>query len=254
MIDPRDIAIKRRLEKIEKIIAFLSGKGGVGKSIITALSGIILSRKFNVGILDLDLHGPVIPTILGVENYEYEEDKHGLIPLNIDGLKIMSIEFFVKNRPLPLRGSSKTEVFKEIMAITNWDKLSYLLIDMPPGTGDEILDLIRVMRNRGKAIVITTPSIASQRVLERVLKLMIDSGFPVIGVIENMSYIEVEGNRIELFGKSRTKGLVEKYGLKFLGKLPFDKDLECAYGNIDKLKKTRLAKQLIQIVNNILSS
>ena len=252
MIDPRDIAIKRKLEKIEKVIAFLSGKGGVGKSIITALSGIILSRKkFNVGILDLDFHGPVIPTILGIEKYEYSESKSGLIPPNINGLKIMSLAFFTEDRSLPFRGTAKTSIFKEIMAITNWGKLNYLLVDMPPGTGDEILDFIKILGDRGNAILITTPSIVSQRVLERVIKLLVEIKFPIIGVIENMSYISMKEGKIELFGKTRTEDLAERYGLRLLGRLPFDMKLEMAQGSIGRLSETCLARQLSQIIYRV---
>jgi|YelNatPaOPRAMG01_1025707.scaffolds.fasta_scaffold32350_4 ATP-binding protein involved in chromosome partitioning len=234
-IDTRDSLISVRLDSIKRIIVFASGKGGVGKSTLSAHTSYILSKNYTTGILDLDLHGPSIPLILGLNQYMVKESQDGIIPPEKNGLKIMSLEIFMRGRGSPLRGNSKYDIIKELFSITNFGQLDYLVVDMPPGTGDEFLAALEIFGNKGEMIFITAPSIVSWQVTRRAIEIA-RGKIKESGVIINM-------------GKSETiHEECKKLRIKCLGNIdyyPYVID-----GSIENLEKTEYLKKLNDILMN----
>lgn len=236
-MEPRTSVIKNRLKNIKRIIAVASGKGGVGKSLIASALALSLAKKgYRVGLLDLDLYGPSSHIILGVTDVFPKEEK-GLIPPTVHGIQFMSIVYFTEEKPSPFRGVDITNIILELLAITRWGVLDYLIIDMPPGIGDETLDVMRFIQ-KSEFLVVTTPSKVAMGAVSKLLQLLKELKKPVLGVIENMtmtdsSYIEKE---------------VRKLGLPYLGKISFDQTLEDAIGNPDDLSTTKFMKELERIL------
>jgi ATP-binding protein involved in chromosome partitioning len=198
MIDVRLYAIKNRLSKIKNVVLIGSGKGGVGKSTIAYLISELLSEKFSVGLLDADIHGPVQQIFFNVKGYLDGDDK-GIKPVTVGNIKLMSIGYFEDKNPLTVSGKNKRELIMDLLAFVNWGDLDYLVIDLPPGTGDEVLTIIRFMRSKARAIVITTPGI-SLNVVNRFIRLIEEEKIPIISVINNMAYLECEGKKLYPFG------------------------------------------------------
>ena len=145
-MEPRTSVIEKRLKNIKRIIAVASGKGGVGKSLVASSLALHLAHKgHRVGLLDLDLYGPSSHIILGVANVSPTE-KQGIIPPTVHGISFMSIVYFTEEKPSPFRGVDISNIILELLAITQWGTLDFLIIDMPPGIGDETLDVIRYMK------------------------------------------------------------------------------------------------------------
>ncbi|MCS7110109.1 MAG: P-loop NTPase [Candidatus Caldarchaeum sp.] len=211
-LDYREEIIRRRLTLVDKALVVTGGKGGVGKSLVASVAAVLLSKSHETGLLDLDLHGPSCSYILGVEETPIE-GPDGLIPPKVDGLKVMSLDLLVKGLPVPLSGGAKEEVVKEVLALTDFGKLDYLVVDLPPGSGDELLAVCRYLRGKGSALVVTTPTSLSIRFAFRVIKLLQSVSFPVLGVVENMS----SGTVSEL-----CEAACRELGVKTLGSLPFD--------------------------------
>jgi ATP-binding protein involved in chromosome partitioning len=236
-MDPRLNIIEKRLANIKRLIAVASGKGGVGKSLIASTLALILSKKgYKVGLLDLDFQGPSTHVILGISGAYPKEDK-GIIPPEIHGIRFMSIVYYVKDEPLPLRGRDVSNALIELLAITQWKQLDFLVVDMPPGIGDETLDLIRFMK-QSEFLVATTPSKVAMETVKKLLKLLKELKIPIRGLIENM----------KMTPSSLTKEQAKELGVPFLGEIPFDKDLEESIGNPNKLLETKFAKDLNAIL------
>ena len=235
-MDPRVVLIENRLRKIKRIISISSGKGGVGKSVIATTLALALSKLGrSVGLLDLDFYGPSCTTILGAKNVFPREEK-GLIPPKVSGVYTMSIEYFTREKPLPIRGFEATDAMIEILAITRWGELDYLVIDMPPGLGDEILDLLRFIP-RAEHIAITTPSKLSINVVKKLIELLKKINSKILGLIVNM----VRGpEEIDV-------------GITVLGKIRFDPELENAIGEPKKILETDFGKDVLKIVTKIFS-
>jgi ATP-binding protein involved in chromosome partitioning len=239
-MDPRISIIEKRLQSIEHIIPIASGKGGVGKSMVAVGLALQLAKKgCRVGLLDLDMYGPSTHIILGVQNIFPKEEK-GLVPPKINGISYMSIVFFTKDKPLPFRGNDITNVIIELLAITQWGSLDYIIIDMPPGIGDETLDVLRFMK-KSEFIVVTTPSKVAMGSVEKLLTILKEQHIPILGIIENMKtapglYIEKK---------------ISQMGLCYRGIISFDKLLEQAIGNPDRLQKTKFMKDLNMIIKKM---
>jgi ATP-binding protein involved in chromosome partitioning len=234
MIDPRRDVIGKRLSGVGRIIAFCSAKGGVGKTFCASVSAILMARKgMRVGLLDLDLQGASTHIVLGVEPRLPEEDK-GLIPLRApEGIAFMTVAAFTQQRALPLRGGDVTNAIRELFAVTQWGRLDYLIIDMPPGIGDEVLDLISLV-SRLEAMVVSTPSAVSVAVVERLLAVIRQMKVGVVGVIANMSW-----------GESKTvESLAERTGTRFLGEIPFDPEIEKRIGDTTALLESPASRAL----------
>ncbi len=249
--DPRDAIIKERFRNIKYTVLIGSGKGGVGKSTISAILALKLSREgFNVGLLDLDLHGPVIPEILGLENTEPEESKKGLVPPETLGVKVMSIGFFAKNEAIPLRGKAKTNAIKELLAITNWGSLDFLVVDLPPGTGDETLTSVESINGSRGALIVTIPSRISLSVVERAIRLFSDLKVPVLALINNMAYYVIAGERAFIMGEGNVFSLANKYNIEYVIEIPFDFKIAKALDENapEKLLETEVAERIGKIV------
>ena len=237
-MDARISVIDKRLQNVKRIISVASGKGGVGKSLVASSLALNLSKKgYKVGLLDLDLYGPSSHIILGV-NYEgFPEEEKGIIPPKIDDVSFMSIVYFTEDKPSPFRGIDISNIIIELLAITQWGSLDYLIIDMPPGIGDETLDVIRLIKN-SEFLVISTPSKVSMGAVSKLLRILKELKLPIIGVIENMKMDET----------SYIKDTVSEMNLPYLNSIYFDKDLEQAIGFPDKLLETKFMKNLDKII------
>ena len=239
MVDPRTSVINERLSRISRIIAVSSGKGGVGKSMVATTLALTLARNgCKVGLFDLDFTSPSTHIILGAQNVQPKEEK-GLIPPTVDGLEYMSLVYFVGDNPAPLRGADVSNALIELLAVTQWGTLDFLVIDMPPGIGDAVLDLVRLVK-RIEFLIVTTPSLLAFETVKKQVALLCELKMPIVGVIENMKMDKAEGIAVE----------TEKLGLKYLGAIPFDPQVEDAIGNEAKLLTTAIGKKLQQITKS----
>ena len=225
MLDYRYVAAKANLSPVKKALLICSGKGGVGKSVLAAsLALAFRERGRRVGLLDLDIHGPSAPLVLRAEKAELLGGRRGLHPVEASGVKLFSLYYYVGDRPVPLRGGLKESLLLDILAGVYWGELDYLVIDEPPGTGDELLVTLRVLGSKASAVVVTTPSRLSLSVVKRLVGLLRREGVEIVGLVENMSYLEVGGGRVAIFGESR----VDDLGIDLLGRIPIDPRLERA--------------------------
>jgi ATP-binding protein involved in chromosome partitioning len=241
-IDPRLDYIEKKLNKIDRIWAVASGKGGVGKSTISSVLSLLLKEKgFKVGLLDLDIFGPSTHLILGVKNFSLVEDK-GVLPIDVNGVKYMSILSFTENKPLTMRGDELTQTFLEIFTITNWGDLDFLIIDMPPGLGDIILDLIRFIK-KSEYLLVTNSSKVSMETVIKLLKILNYYNLKILGIIENMKFTSDE-----YISKK-----CEELNVNYLGSLNFYYDLDYLYGDIDAIINSDLSLFLYKIVERILN-
>lgn len=239
-MEARVSVIEKRLKKIKRIISVASGKGGVGKSLVASFLALNLSRKgYKVGLLDLDLYGPSSHIILGVKDVFPVEEK-GIIPPDIHGINFMSIVYFTEDKPSPFRGIDISNIIIELLAITRWGELDYLIIDMPPGIGDETLDVIRLVK-KSEFLVVTSPSKVSMGAVGKLLQLLKELKLPVIGVVENMKMID----------SNLVKDSVSKMGLTYLNSIYFDQNLEGSIGDANKLLETDFMKDFGKIVDKI---
>ncbi len=213
-----------------KIIAVASGKGGVGKSTLTASLAVTLrDMGYKVGVMDSDIYGPSQHKIFGCEDYQpdmvIDGEREMIAPAEVDGIKVISIGFFVgENDALMWRGMMACSALKQFIEQTLWGDIDYLLVDLPPGTGDIHLSLVTEMKISG-AIIITTPqNIALADVRRGVEMLRNDKvAVPILGLVENMSWFtpaELPNNRYYIFGKGGGRRYAEQLGLEFLGEVP----------------------------------
>jgi len=232
--------IEKRLSNIKRIISVASGKGGVGKSLVASTLALNLSKKgLKVGLLDLDLYGPSSHIILGVKDYNFPDEEKGIIPPKVDGINFISIVYYTEDKPSPFRGIDISNIIIEILAITQWGELDYLIIDMPPGIGDETLDLIRLVK-RSEFLIVTTPSIVSMGAVNKLLKILKELNLTIIGIIENM----------KMKKSTLVKDSVLKLDLKYLGAITFDHEIEVAIGHTDRLLKSDFMKDFDTLIKN----
>jgi len=253
-LDPREVAIDKRFKGIKYSVLVLSGKGGVGKSVISSIISLLLAKeKFKVGLLDLDLHGPVIPRIFSLEKMEPEESKHGLVPPEACGVRIMSLAFFTEDKPLPLRGSSKTEAIKEVLAITNWGNLDFLIVDMPPGTGDEVLTAVKYVKSKKGALVVSTPSALTVSVTLRTLNLLKDLKVPIIALVNNMAYLRIGEEVVKVFGNADLVSLTRKFDIGEYVELPIEPRVNSLIesGKVAELTYTEVALKLSSLIEKL---
>ena len=208
---------------VRNIIAVSSGKGGVGKSTVAVNLAVALAANgANVGIMDADVYGPNVPMMLGTGYGQPEIENNQLIPIEAHGIKMISMAVLVPpDKPMILRGPMLHGVVRQFLSDVNWGELDYLVVDMPPGTGDVQLSLAQLVPVQG-AVLVTTPQEVSLSDVRRAVKMFEQVNVPVLGVIENMSYFIAPdtGNRYEIFGKGGGQKLADEYGLNFLGQVP----------------------------------
>ncbi|MDD7363282.1 MAG: Mrp/NBP35 family ATP-binding protein [Peptoniphilus sp.] len=214
---------------VKKTIAVLSGKGGVGKSMVTGLLASEMRRRnHSVGILDADILGPSIPKIFGADEQVFQTEK-GIRPIKTStGLDIMSVNLILDNPTdpvlwrAPIVGNMLTTFWSDV----NWGEKDYLFVDMPPGTGDVALTVFQTMSIDG-IIIVTSPQDLVAMIVEKAIKMAKMMGIPVVGIVENMQYFIAPdtGKRYDIFGKSKTVAIAEEKGIPYLGSLPIDPKL-----------------------------
>jgi ATP-binding protein involved in chromosome partitioning len=208
---------------IRNAIAVASGKGGVGKSTVAVNLAVVLAQSgARVGLLDADIYGPNVPTMMGVERISPPVDQK-LIPAEAYGVKIMSIGFLVKpDQPLIWRGPMLHSAIRQFLTDVAWGELDYLIIDLPPGTGDAGLSLAQSLPLSG-GVIVTLPQQVSLDDARRGLEMFRQLQIPIIGVVENMSYLELpDGTRMDIFGAGGGEKLAREAGVPFIGAIPLD--------------------------------
>jgi ATP-binding protein involved in chromosome partitioning len=208
---------------IRNAIAVASGKGGVGKSTVAANIAVILAQSgARVGLLDADIYGPNIPTMMGVEHLP-PAGENKLNPAEAYGVKLMSIGFLVKpDQPLIWRGPMLHSAIRQFLTDVDWGELDYLVVDLPPGTGDAALSLVQSMPLSG-GIIVTLPQQVSLDDARRGLEMFRQLTVPVFGVVENMSFLELpDGTRMDVFGSGGGEKLARESGVPFIGAIPLD--------------------------------
>ncbi len=222
-----EMEIQERLFKIKHKIVVMSGKGGVGKSSVAAnlATSLALAGK-KVGLLDIDIHGPSIPKILGLEGKTLTSENNLLIPLEIGNLKVLSIGFMLNHADDAViwRGPMKYTAIKQFIKDVNWGELDYLIIDSPPGTGDEPLSIIQILGKADGAIIVTTPQSLSLIDVRKSITFCNRLNLPILGIVENMSGFVCPHcqKTIDIFKNGGGEKMAQELNIPFLGKLPID--------------------------------
>lgn len=220
------------LSSIKKVIGVVSGKGGVGKSMVTSLLSVIMKRRgLNVGIMDADITGPSIPRIFGLKE-KATGDETGIYPVRTKtGIDVMSINVLLENEtdPVVWRGPVIGGTVKQFWTDVIWHNEDILFIDMPPGTGDVALTVFQTIKLDG-IIIVTSPQELVSMIVEKAVNMAKLMDVPVLGLVENFSYVQCPdcGKRISVFGESRVEEVAEHYGIPVLGQLPIDPKLAAA--------------------------
>jgi Mrp family chromosome partitioning ATPase len=247
------------LNDIGQVIAIMSGKGGVGKSLVASLTAVALARSdYDVGILDADITGPSIPRMFGITGHP-QGNETGILPVTSKlGIEIMSINLLLPHEDNaviwrgPLIGRAITQFWEEVL----WGKLDYLVVDLPPGTADAPLTVLQSLPVSG-IIIVFTPQDLTTMVVKKAVNMARQMGKPIIGVVENMSYflLPETGNKIELFGKSRGEEMAKAAGAPLLGTLPIDPALAklCDDGNIERYD-SEIYNSFVQNLTGILKN
>ncbi len=208
---------------VRNVVAIASGKGGVGKSTVAVNVAVALAQSgARVGLLDADIYGPNVPTMMGINRLPPQAGQK-LTPAEAYGVQLMSIGFLVKpGQPLIWRGPMLHSAIRQFLADVAWAELDYLVIDLPPGTGDAQLSLAQSVPISG-GIIVTLPQQVSLEDARRGLEMFRELNVPVLGVVENMSYLELpDGTRMDVFGSGGGEKLAEAAGVPFLGSIPMD--------------------------------
>jgi ATP-binding protein involved in chromosome partitioning len=218
--------LKARMSKIKHKIAIISGKGGVGKSLVTVNLAVALAQSSKVGILDADIHGPCIPKMLGVEEKGLSSGPPGVFPaIGPDGIKVVSMDFFLDDEtPVIWRGPMKMSAIREFLTEMVWGELDYLLVDLPPGTGDEPLSIMQLIPEMDGVIIVTIPSEVSQKVVRKAVTFARELNIPIIGIVENMSGFVCPkcGCETHIFNVGGGQRIAEEMKVPFLGRIALD--------------------------------
>lgn len=230
------------MSSVKKVIAVVSGKGGVGKSLITSLLAVSMNKKgYKTAILDADITGPSIPKAFGIKE-KAEQNEIGLFPVKTKtGISIMSVNLLLKNDTDPViwRGPIIGGTVKQFWTDVIWNDIDYMFIDMPPGTGDVPLTVFQSIPVDG-IIVVTSPQELVSMIVSKAVKMAEIMNIPIIGLVENMSYFKCPDNDKEykIFGESHIKETADEHNLKLLAKLPIDPKISdaCDKGMIESLE------------------
>jgi len=257
----QEITIVKRMSDIGHKIAVMSGKGGVGKSTISVNLAVAFALKnYQTGIMDVDLHGPDVPHMLGIENAILQSSPHGIIPVKArENLEVLSIEFMLptKGAPIIWRGPKKTGAIKQFLSDVSWGNLDVLVVDNPPGTGDEPLTILQSISPLDGVVMVTTPQAVAGEDVRKCVNMVKGLNIPILGIIENMSGFTCPHchEEINIFGKGEGKQLAEELEVPYLGSLP----VETGVGeNSDQGKPfiledpdSKISKKFMKIVSKI---
>jgi len=225
-----ETVLRTRMKKIKHKIAVISGKGGVGKTVTAvnlAIAFAMQGHENRVGLLDADLHGPCVPKMLGMEDKKLKVGPIGAFPaLGPLGVKVVSITFVLEGKEVPViwRGPLKMRAIQQFLSEIAWGELDFLLIDLPPGTGDEPLSVLKLLPEMDGVVIVTIPSEVSQTVVGKSITFSRQLNVPVIGIIENMSSFVCPdcGKVTDIFKSGGGEKVAKEYSVPFLGKIPLD--------------------------------
>ncbi|AEH60159.1 ATPase-like, ParA/MinD [Methanosalsum zhilinae DSM 4017] len=241
--------IADNLKNVKHRIIVMSGKGGVGKSTVaTHLASSLAHRGFQVGLLDGDIHGPSVPKMYGINAAATGEKRKGLDPFKVtDNLKIMSIELLVNSNDTPViwRGPVKIRVIRQFLQDVKWGSLDFLIVDLPPGTGDEALTIAKFMPECDGVIIVTTPQEVALNSVIKSINFARSLKLPVLGLVENMSSAtcNICHNRIDLFSSGAVVDTCKKYNIPLIARLPLENEIS---RNADKGSVSSYAQKTSQ--------
>ena len=234
------------LSSVKHVIGVVSGKGGVGKSIVTSMLAVLMQRKgYKTAILDADITGPSIPRAFGLKERALSDGTHLLPVTTKTGIDVMSVNLLLEDetRPVVWRGPVIAGTVKQFWTDVVWEEVDYMFVDMPPGTGDVPLTVFQSLPLDG-IVVVTTPQDLVSMIVEKAAKMAQMMNVPVLGIVENMSYVICPdcGKEIKIFGDGKINEVAEKYGYEILGKLPMDAKLAalCDKGVIELMENDYL--------------
>lgn len=213
---------------VDHVILVLSGKGGVGKSTVAVnLSFALSAHGYHVGVLDLDIHGPNVPKMLGLEGHHLSTLGNMIQPVRVTGtLAVVSMAFLLPDKSTPViwRGPMKMSAISQFLSEVDWGHLDFLVVDLPPGTGDEALSIVQLAPNVRGAVIVTTPQEVATMDAMKAAKFVEQLGIPVLGIIENMSGLVCPHckGEIDLFGKGGGEKIAGELGVPYLGSIPLD--------------------------------
>lgn len=248
--------IRNRMSQIKHKILVLSGKGGVGKSTVAANLAVSLSLAGkNVGLLDIDIHGPSIPKILNLEDKKLMSLDNAIMPMSVSAnLIVMSIGFILQDRDNPViwRGPMKHQMIKQFLKDVEWGKLDYLIIDSPPGTGDEPLSVIQLLEKPNGAVIVTTPQQVALSDVRKGVSFCRSLNLPVIGVIENMSGFVCPkcGETTDIFKSGGGENMALEMNIPFLGRIPIDPQIVHACDSGEPYIQQYSQSQAAQLFND----
>ncbi|MDP4109392.1 MAG: Mrp/NBP35 family ATP-binding protein [Bacillota bacterium] len=220
------------MSNIKKVIGIVSGKGGVGKSLVTSMLAVLINRKgYKTAVLDADITGPSIPKMFGLKD-KAAGDELGIYPVRTKtGIEVISVNLLLEDETAPViwRGPVIAGTVKQFWTDVIWGDIDFMFIDMPPGTGDVPLTVFQSVPVDG-IVVVASPQELVSMIVEKAVKMAGMMNIPVLGLIENMSYVKCPdcGKEIKVFGESRVEETAKKYGISVLGKLPLDEKLAAA--------------------------
>ena len=253
-ISPKTQFKKNKINGVKKIIAVSSGKGGVGKSTIAVnLAMAFKNLKYNVGILDADIYGPSIPKLMGISEKPKSEDGVNLIPIKKFDIQCMSIGFMVsEDTPMIWRGPMVASTIKTFVNKVLWDNIDFLIIDMPPGTGDALLTFSQEIDIDG-AVIVTTPQNIAIIDVKRGIEMFKRTNVKILGIIENMtSFKSDDGIEHFIFGKDGAKNIAEKFNIEILGQISIDIEISKSVENGKPfLLETKNNNPNYNLINNI---
>jgi ATP-binding protein involved in chromosome partitioning len=225
---PEEPKIIVNLRRIKRKIMIMSGKGGVGKSTVAAnlATGLTL-RGYRVGLLDCDIHGPTIPTIFGLESERPGFNEEGIIPIQVlPNLSVMSVGFLLENKDSPIiwRGPAKMGAIKQFLEEVKWGELDFLIIDLPPGTGDEPLSVAQLIPNCDGSVLVTTPQDVALISVRKSIRFSEKLNIPIIGLVDNMHGLICPhcGESIDVFGTGGVEKASKDFNIPILARLPIE--------------------------------
>ena len=250
-VDFEAAAARKKLAEIGRVVLVGSGKGGVGKTVVSC--GLALSlagMKKRVGLLDIDVHGASVPSYLGLRP-PLRTSGMGIAPLRKGRVAVMSLALFTGDNPIPVRGEKKRALLTQLFARTGWGKLDYLVVDLPPGTGDELLAALAIFGTKAEMVLVTTPSRGALGVVGRLRKLVDSERVPVVGSVVNMAYSQDGRKRTYPFGRPDRPEIQKELGAPIIAELPLEPRVS-SLGLVKVLTgRGRLGKEMVVLGNMV---